>query len=106
MGNLPERRKLANLKNLYIYNLADLYRRDGDNKNMIKYYLLVAEKDQNILNVQMQLQRYLQDDDYPEHRSSYTNWCSLIKMSLTMENFAMDIHAKKEYDKALRQQKV
>ncbi|MBK8517501.1 MAG: tetratricopeptide repeat protein [Saprospiraceae bacterium] len=36
--------KISNIENLYVYNLADLYRRQGDVKNMIKYYLLTAER--------------------------------------------------------------
>lgn len=98
--------KLANLKNLYIYNLADLYRRIGDNKNMIKYYLLVAEKDQNILNVQMQLQRFLQDDDYPElQKQLYELVQSHQDVPYYGELLQWTFMQKKEYDKALRQAK-
>ena len=58
--------KIANVKDLYVYNLADLYRRSGDTKNMIKYYLITVEKEQNSLNVQTSLQRFLADADYVE----------------------------------------
>ncbi|MBK9733639.1 MAG: tetratricopeptide repeat protein [Saprospiraceae bacterium] len=58
--------KLSNIPDLYVYNLADLYRRQGDIKNMIKYYLITAEKEQNSLNVQTSLQRFLTENEYIE----------------------------------------
>ena len=35
--------KLSNVENLYVYNLENLYRRQGDTKNMIRCYLISIE---------------------------------------------------------------
>jgi tetratricopeptide (TPR) repeat protein len=99
--------KLAKVENLYVYNLADLYRRQGDVKNMIKYYLMTAEKEGTTANVQTSLQRFLGQDDYTElqkqlyqkiqEKSDKPYYGELLQWTFTQ---------KKEYDKALRQAKA
>ena len=99
--------KLSNIQNLYVYNLADLYRRQGDVKNMIKYYLITAEKEPSSVNIQTSLGRFLSEDDYAElqkqlyqkiqEKSEIPHFGELLQWSFTQ---------KKEYDKALRQAKA
>ncbi len=99
--------KLSNVENLYVYNLADLYRRQGDVKNMIKYYLITVEKEPSSVNIQTSLQRFLSEDDYPElqkqlyqkiqEKTDIPHYGELLQWTFTQ---------KKEYDKALRQAKA
>jgi tetratricopeptide (TPR) repeat protein len=99
--------KLSNVENLYVYNLADLYRRQGDVKNMIKYYLITVEKEPSSANIQTSFQRFLSEDDYPElqkqlyqkiqEKTDIPHYGELLQWTFTQ---------KKEYDKALRQAKA
>lgn len=99
--------KLSNIENLFVHNLADLYRRQGDTKNMIKYYLLSTEKEKSSFNTQTSLQRFLSEDDYPElqkqlyqkiqEKTDVPHYGELLQWTFTQ---------KKEYDKALRQAKA
>jgi tetratricopeptide (TPR) repeat protein len=96
--------KISNVQNLYVYNLADLYRRQGDVKNMIKYYLITAEKEPSSINIQTSLQRFLSVADYDElqkqlyqkiqEKTTIPHYGELLQWTFTQ---------KKEYDKALRQ---
>ncbi|MFZ1748964.1 MAG: tetratricopeptide repeat protein [Saprospiraceae bacterium] len=96
--------KLSNIQNLYVYNLADLYRRQGDVKNMIKYYLLSAEKEPTSINVQTSLQRYLSEDDYEElQKQLYQKIQEKTDIPHYGELLQWSFIQKKEYDKALRQ---
>lgn len=99
--------KLSNVENLYVYNLADLYRRQGDVKNMIKYYLITVEKEPSSANIQTSLQRFLSEEDYTElqkqlyqkiqEKTDIPHYGELLQWTFTQ---------KKEYDKALRQAKA
>ncbi|MCZ2102544.1 MAG: tetratricopeptide repeat protein [Chitinophagales bacterium] len=96
--------KLVEVENLYTYNLADLYRRKGDSKNMIKYYLLAAEKDKNSYNIQTSLQRFLGEDDYLElQKQLYVKIQEQPDVPQYGELLQWSFMQKKEYDKALRQ---
>lgn len=96
--------KIANVKDLYVYNLADLYRRSGDTKNMIKYYLITVEKEQNSLNVQTSLQRFLAEGDYVElQRQLYEKIQEKPDVISYGELLQWSFVQKKEYGKALRQ---
>lgn len=96
--------KLSNIENLYVYNLADLYRRVGDEKNMIRYYLLAAEKDANTSNIQTSLQRFLGEDDYEELQSQlYKKIQEKPSVYQFAELLQWSFVHKKEYGKALRQ---
>lgn len=99
--------KLANIENLFVYNLADLYRRQGDTKNMIKYYLLSAEKEPNSINIQTSLQRYLGESDYTElQKQLYQKIQENTDKPHYGELLQWTFIQKKEYDKALRQAKA
>lgn len=99
--------KLSNVENLYAYNLADLFRRQGDVKNMIKYYLITAEKEPSSLNVQTSLQRFLSEADYPElQRQLYLKIQENADIPHYGELLQWTFIQKKEYDKALRQAKA
>jgi tetratricopeptide (TPR) repeat protein len=99
--------KLAKVENLYVYNLADLYRRQGDVKNMIKYYLMTAEKEGSTANVQTSLQRFLGQDDYTElQKQLYQKIQEKPDKPYYGELLQWTFTHKKEYDKALRQAKA
>jgi len=99
--------KLAKVENLYVYNLADLYRRQGDVKNMIKYYLITAEKEGSTANVQTSLQRFLGQDDYTElQKQLYQKIQEKPDKPYYGELLQWTFTNKKEYDKALRQAKA
>ena len=54
-------------KNIFAYNLADLYRRKGDTEKMINGYLnSLAENPTRLNNLKTTFQRYLSEDDYDE----------------------------------------
>jgi tetratricopeptide (TPR) repeat protein len=99
--------KLSNVENLYVYNLADLYRRQGDVKNMIKYYLITVEKEKTSFNVQTSLQRFLSEDDYGElQKQLYQKVQQNTDVPYYGELLQWTFTQKKEYDKALRQAKA
>jgi tetratricopeptide (TPR) repeat protein len=96
--------KISNVQNLYVYNLADLYRRQGDVKNMIKYYLITAEKEPSSVNIQTSLQRFLSEADYDElQRQLYQKIQEKATIPHYGELLQWTFTQKKEYDKALRQ---
>ena len=63
--------KLMNNDKLFAYNTAELYRRKGDSKEMIKYYLLAAETNKNLLtSLKTNFQRTLKTpEEYDELKS-------------------------------------
>ncbi len=99
--------KLAKVENMFVYNLADLYRRKGDVKNMIKYYLITAEREKNSNNTQTSLQRFLNEDDFPElQKQLYKKIQEQPDIPQYGELLQWSFMQKKEYDKALRQAKA
>lgn len=59
--------KLLNDKEIFAYNLGDLYRRKGDSANMIKHYLNSLNANPSQLNtLKTMFQRYLSEDDFDE----------------------------------------
>jgi len=99
--------KLANTENLYVYYLADLYRRQGDIKNMIKYYLITAERENNPTNVQTSLQRFLGEADYLElQKQLYLKVQEKPDAPVFGELLLWTFLQKKENEKALRQAKA
>ncbi|MBL0100169.1 MAG: tetratricopeptide repeat protein [Saprospiraceae bacterium] len=99
--------KMSNVQHLYDYNLADLYRRQGDIRNMIKYYLFTAEKEPSSLNIQTSLQRFLTEADYPElQKQLYQKIQEKADIPHYGELLQWTFIQKKEYDKALRQAKA
>jgi tetratricopeptide (TPR) repeat protein len=96
--------KLANFEQLFAYNLADLYRRTGDVKNMIRYYLVAAERDANTINIQTSLQRFLAEEDYQELQAQlYKKIQEKPDVYQYPELLQWSFVHKKEYGKALRQ---
>ncbi len=99
--------KLTNIPDLYVYSVADLYRRKGDTPNMINYYLRAADKNNAASNVQISLQRYLTEDDYPElQRQLYLKIQESNNNPIFIEMLEWSFLQKKEYTKALRQAKA
>lgn len=99
--------KLAKVENLFVYNLADLYRRKGDVKNMIKYYLITSEREKSSYNTQTSLQRFLAEEDYLElQKQLYKKIQEQPDVPQYGELLQWSFMQKKEYDKALRQAKA
>jgi tetratricopeptide (TPR) repeat protein len=99
--------KAANVKDLYAYNLASLYQRQGDYANMIKYYLVTAEKEKNSYNTQTSLSRYLPEDQYLElQKQLYSKIQEVTDSPVYGELLQWSFIQKKEYSKALRQAKA
>ncbi len=63
--------KLMNNDKLFAYNMAELYRRKGDSKEMIRHYLLAAESNKNLLtSLKTNFQRTLKsEEEYNELKS-------------------------------------
>jgi tetratricopeptide (TPR) repeat protein len=99
--------KIAKVENMYVYNLADLYKRQGDVKNMIKYYLIAAERENSTFNVQTYLQRYLDEGDYAElQKQLYQKLQEKPDMYQYGEMLQWSFTQQKQYDKAMRQAKA
>ncbi len=99
--------KIAKVENMYVYDLANLYKRQGDAKNMIKYYLIAAERENSTFNVQSSLQRYLDKNDYAElQRQLYQKLQEKPEMYQYGEMLQWSFTQQKQYDKALRQAKA
>jgi len=96
--------KLTNIEDLYVYSIADLFRRKGDTPNMIKYYLRAADKNNAASNVQISLQRFLSDNDYPElQKQLYAKIQESKNNPIFIEMLEWSFLQNKEYSKALRQ---
>jgi len=93
---------------LFTYNLAELYRRNGDVPNMIRYNLLSLSKENTQpLQIQTNLQRYLQEDDYKELQSQlYQLIQEFPNNSVYSEMLEWTFITRKEYVKALKQAKA
>lgn len=99
--------KAASVKDLYAYNLASLYQRQGDYANMVKYYLVTAEKEKNSYNTQTSLSRYLPEDQYIElQKQLYAKIQEGTESPVYGELLQWSFMQKKEYSKALRQAKA
>ncbi len=98
--------KEANVKDLYAYHLADLYRRQNDYPNMIKYYLITSVNEANSLNTQTSLSRFLPETEFPElQKQLYAKIQDGIATPVFGELLQWTFTQKKEYSKALRQAK-
>ena len=100
--------KLLKSDFLFSYNLGDLYRRQGDQSNMIKHYLQsLIEMPGRLNSLKTTFQRYLKDEDYPivqEHLyeliQQYPDNLSFVEM---LEWVFIQSH---DYKRALRQAKA
>jgi predicted Zn-dependent protease len=99
---------LIKIKNLYTYNLAELYRRKGDIPKMIEYNLKYLNNDIQRLNtVQSNMQRYLQTEDYKELQSQLYELIQKEPNDITYpEMLQWTFITVKDYSKALRQAKA
>lgn len=96
--------KMTGVPNMFSYNLADLYRRQGDVPNMVKYYLVSAEAESNSFNIQTSLQRYLSDSNYVElQKQLYKKIQDFPNQIVFGELLQWSFMQQKDYSKALRQ---
>ena len=97
--------ELIDRKNLFSYNLADLYRRKGNTKKMIEGYLNSVDRfKKNINNLINTLQRYLNDEGYVElQKQLYERIQEDESQDLYNEILAWTFIHRKEYNKAFRQ---
>lgn len=96
--------KLTQVENLYVYSVADLYRRKGDTPEMIKYYIKAAEKDGVSENVLISLQRFLPETDFPElQKQLYAKIQEDNTLPVYSEMLEWSFLQQKDYVKALRQ---
>lgn len=97
--------EILNFDGRYAANLANLYFRKGDSKNMIKQYLKLG-KDQKHQRTYIKtiFQRVLEDGDYPELKSQlYEQIQESPDEPFFSEMLEWVFVQKKEYSKALRQ---
>ena len=92
----------------YANTLADLYRRTGNTKMMIKYYLQSAESSRNSINYIIQtFERYLSEDDIVELQKQLLEQIQKKPDELIfIELMEWTYINQKAYDKALRQAKA
>jgi tetratricopeptide (TPR) repeat protein len=99
--------KESSVKNLYAYNLADLYRRQGDIPNMIKHYLIQADTERNTYHIQTSLSQFLPENQYEElQKQLYAKIQEGGNTQPYGELLQWSFLQKKEYGKALRQAKA
>lgn len=100
--------QLLGTPGVFAYQLADLYKRNGDVPKMIEQYLysLHASPDR-LLNIQNLLQRTLQHEDYPELLSQlYVFIQEYPETDHFPEMLAWTFIQQKDYSKAMRQAKA
>lgn len=100
--------QLLGTPGVFAYQLADLYKRNGDIPKMIGQYLysLHANPDR-LLNIQNLLQRTLQKEDYPELLSQlYVFIQDYPETDHFPEMLAWTFIQQKDYSKAMRQAKA
>ncbi|MFQ5446144.1 MAG: tetratricopeptide repeat protein [Saprospiraceae bacterium] len=101
--------ELMKNKQLFAYNLAELYRRVGDIPQMVKNYLNSLEVyPQRLTTIQSQLQRYLtSDEDYLELQAQlYNRIQNNTGAYQFIELLEWVFVQKKDYQNALRQAKA
>ena len=100
--------KLLGKAGIFSYQLADLYKRNGNISKMIEQYLysLNASPEQ-LQNIQNILQRSLQDKDYPELLSQlYVFIQDYPETDYYQEMLAWTFMQQMDYSKAMRQAKA
>ncbi|MDQ3017035.1 MAG: tetratricopeptide repeat protein, partial [Bacteroidota bacterium] len=100
--------KLLGTPGVFAYQLADLYRRNGDMPKMIRQYLYsLHTSPDRLLSIQNMLQRTLQIDDYPD---MLTQLYEFIQEFPETDHFpemlAWTFIQQKDYSKAMRQAKA
>lgn len=94
--------------NIFAYNLGDLYRRQGDNEKMIRYYLLsLLEIPGRLPSLQTTFQRYLIEEDYEELIVQLYDLIQEYPDEISFPEMLEWVFIQtKQYDKALRQAKA
>lgn len=95
-------------KNIFAYNLADLYRRKGDTPKMIEYYLNSLSSNADRLGtIQTTFQRYFLPEDYNELQTQlYARIQENESAVYYVELLTWVFIQKKDYKNALRQVKA
>lgn len=99
---------LMQKEGLFAYQLADLYKRNGDTPKMIEQYLYsLRDNPDRLLNIQNLLQRNLQMEDYPELLAQlYVFIQDNPDTDYFPEMLAWTFIQQKDYSKAMRQAKA
>lgn len=100
--------KLLKDKNIFAYNLGDLYRRKGDNPKMIDSYLnSLADNPSRLNSLKTLFQRYLLEEDYIELQTQlYDRIQNDDEAEYYPELLTWVFIQKKDYRNALRQVKA
>lgn len=100
--------KLLSSPGVFAYQLADLYRRNGDIGKMVRQYLYSLNMNPDRLtSIQLTLQRTLTKDDYPELLSQlYEMIQEYPDTDHFPEMLAWTFIQQKDYSKAMRQAKA
>src|SRR6187431_1612123 len=100
--------KLLGKAGIFSYQLADLYKRNGNIPKMIEQYLYTLNTSpEQLLNIQNILQRTLLEKDYPELLSQlYVFIQEFPETDYYPEMLAWTFMQQKDYSKAMRQAKA
>ena len=100
--------KLLDKPGIFSYQLADLYKRNGDMSKMIEQYLYSLQSSPDRLeNIQNMLQRSLKAEDYDELLSQlYVFIQDYPETDYFPEMLAWTFMQQKDYSKAMRQAKA
>ena len=100
--------KLMNTPGIFSYQLADLYKRNGNTAKMIEQYLYSLQASpNNIENIQNVLQRSLKQEDYAELMAQlYVFIQEYPETDYFPEMLAWTFMQQKDYSKAMRQAKA
>ena len=100
--------KLLGKAGIFSYQLADLYKRNGDIPKMIEQYLYTLNASpEQLQNIQNIMQRSLQEKDYPELLSQlYVFIQEFPDTDYYPEMLAWTFMQQKDYSKAMRQAKA
>ena len=90
---------------MFAYNIADLFRKEGDKPKMIYYYLLSLDQTKNrVQNVKNIFARYLDDEDFKElQRQLYKNIQKYPEAIIYPEFLEWSLIQKGDFKGALRQ---
>ena len=92
-------------KQIFAYNLADLYRRKGDNKKMVEYYLNSVEANPSRMpSVKTLFQRHLEEEDFLDLQAQlYERIQENRDIAIYPEMLSWVFIQRKDYKNAFRQ---
>jgi tetratricopeptide (TPR) repeat protein len=95
-------------KNLFAFNLGELYRRKGDPAKMIEAYLnsLSANNYNSVQTIQIYLSRYLDAEEFPELQTQLYSRIQADERPEYIEVLAWSFMQRKDFKNALRQLKA